>query len=102
MQNNELLLTDGDESKTKQMHLRGKLMLRYGITSSVEHKGTRQTTSTSLVYFENVFRWSFFHHNLKMRGPSCKIMLTEFLFLKCRPSEGCDTTWLSVRTTHRL
>jgi hypothetical protein len=25
-----------------------------------------------MVYFENAFRWSFFHHNLKMRGPSCK------------------------------
>jgi hypothetical protein len=25
-----------------------------------------------MVYFENAIRWSFFHHNLKMRGPSCK------------------------------
>jgi hypothetical protein len=25
-----------------------------------------------MVYFENVFRWSFFDHNLKMHGPSCK------------------------------
>jgi hypothetical protein len=25
-----------------------------------------------MVYFENAFRWSFFHHNLKMHGPSCK------------------------------
>jgi hypothetical protein len=24
-------------------------------------------------YFENAFRWSFFHHNLKMHGPNCKI-----------------------------
>jgi hypothetical protein len=26
-----------------------------------------------MVYFENAFRWSFFHRNLKMQGPSCKI-----------------------------
>jgi hypothetical protein len=25
-----------------------------------------------MVYFENAFRWSYFHHNLKMHGPSCK------------------------------
>jgi hypothetical protein len=25
-----------------------------------------------MVYFENAFCWSFFHHNLKMHGPSCK------------------------------
>jgi hypothetical protein len=26
-----------------------------------------------MVYFENAFHWSFFHHKLKMRGPSCNI-----------------------------
>jgi hypothetical protein len=26
-----------------------------------------------MVYFENGFSWSFFHHNLKIHGPSCKI-----------------------------
>jgi hypothetical protein len=25
-----------------------------------------------MVYFENAVRWSFFHHNLKMHGPSYK------------------------------
>jgi hypothetical protein len=25
-----------------------------------------------MVYFENALRWSFFYHNLKMHGPSCK------------------------------
>jgi hypothetical protein len=25
-----------------------------------------------MVYFESAFRCSFFHHNLKMHGPSCK------------------------------
>jgi hypothetical protein len=25
-----------------------------------------------MVYFKNAFRWSFFHHSLKMHGPSCK------------------------------
>jgi hypothetical protein len=28
-----------------------------------------------MVYFENAFRWSFFHHNLKMHGPSCKFRI---------------------------
>jgi hypothetical protein len=31
-----------------------------------------------MVYFENTFRWSFFYHNLKMHGPSCKIGITIF------------------------
>jgi hypothetical protein len=25
-----------------------------------------------MVYFENAFRWPFFHYNFKMHGPSCK------------------------------
>jgi hypothetical protein len=25
-----------------------------------------------MLYFENAFRWSFFHHNLKMNGSSRK------------------------------
>jgi hypothetical protein len=29
-----------------------------------------------MVYFGNVFRWFFFYHNLKMHGPSCKIVMT--------------------------
>jgi hypothetical protein len=31
-----------------------------------------------MVYFENAFRWFFFHHNLKMHGPSCKIPTSVF------------------------
>jgi hypothetical protein len=25
-----------------------------------------------MVYFENALRWSFFHHSLKLHGPSWK------------------------------
>jgi hypothetical protein len=31
--------------------------------------------SKSMVYFENAIRWSFFHRNFKMHGPSCEIIL---------------------------
>jgi hypothetical protein len=33
--------------------------------------------SKYVVYFENAFYWYFFHHNLKMHGPSCKIVLPQ-------------------------
>jgi hypothetical protein len=30
-----------------------------------------------MVYFENAFHWSFFHHNFKMHGPSCETALPQ-------------------------
>jgi hypothetical protein len=41
-----------------------------------------------MVYFDNAFRWSYFHHNLKMHGPSCKIS-KKFCLRKRNETNNC-------------
>jgi hypothetical protein len=41
----------------------------------------RPTKCICKVNFENAFRWSFFHHNLKMHGPSCKLLFVSLNIL---------------------
>jgi hypothetical protein len=44
-----------------------------------------------MVYFENAFRWSFFHHNLKMHGPAEKKKL-QFYVLTQEEITVCQIT----------
>jgi hypothetical protein len=42
------------------------------------------------VYFKNAFHWSFFHHNLKMHGPSCKIIEDNVTSTKRTDTTDCS------------
>jgi hypothetical protein len=53
-----------------------------------------------MVYFENQFRWSFFHHNFKMHGPNLKkyvivLRLVTTLTLMVGVGHACETVTVS-------
>jgi hypothetical protein len=54
-----------------------------------------------MVYFENSFRWSFFHHNLKMHVLSCKSKFGN-IFIVVNNNKMCDSGGLNGMTNEEI
>jgi hypothetical protein len=70
--------TEEDGAPAAPKHVAARLIVKY------------------MVYFKNSFRWSFFHHNWKMHGPSCKITLHVSGTFRTHHQEYNNCSWQSL------